>query len=856
VSIEDEIVAWSSMRPAWQRVVLRRIAQGEEFSADDVSSLVDRMVDQGSSQSEPFDVTDFPARADTDSCVRILEIRRVSHVNALVQDEPLAFADSGLTVVYGDNGSGKSGFARLIKQIVRAKHSESILTDIFRDRGTGRGSAEMVIQVADQRVECQWPTAIPPQVARIAFFDAACGDLYLTSESDVMYRPSSLFVMDGLIRVCDAARAELDRRISANSASAVELPRLPQGTEAEKLISSLSAQTTEAQIGEACAVPLDVDEQIEELAKEEARLRATDPSSEKKRLLSVAAKLSKLSTHLDACRTQLGGGAIARVQRMLDELAHKKQASAIASVRSFQGEPLAGVGAPAWRELWEAARRFAVHSRPEEAFPPTGPGARCPLCQQELGSEASQRLRRFEDFVEDSTQQELLAAREAVGRTRNDLEGFAVLSAAIQTALEGLMDTHEAVARPYRAVFERYEQRRISLLEVLAGERWEGLELPTPDTVLPDAADLGEGVRSMGEAIGDSTFAEALRKTIGERRELEARRSLAAVRATALGELERLRSRASLERAKESTNTQGISRKAADMTREHVTALMRDRFTRESDRLRLERVTLEDIGGRKGTLQHRPTFVGAIQQVPMEKVLSEGEQTALGLAGFFTEVHFEQSKSAIVLDDPVSSLDHVRRGYVAGRLVEIAKERQVVVFTHDIAFVADLRGAAEGQGVPVCERSVERRPSGQPGACLGTFPWKAKDVGERLQELESDLAAIRRDIAELDGQRYEERTASWAGRLSETWERLVHEVVGHVVDRGTQEVRPRMFRILARISADDDRIYQAGYAKCSRWTRRHDKSVEVNYVAPTPDEMAEALREAREFYKRIRSYRQ
>jgi energy-coupling factor transporter ATP-binding protein EcfA2 len=436
VSIEDEIVAWASTRPAWQRVVLRRIARGEEFSAEDVSSLVDRMVDQSSSESEPFDVDDLPARADTDSCVRILEIRRVSHVNALVQDEPLTFADSGLTVVYGDNGSGKSGFARLIKRIVRAKHSEPILTDIFRDRGTGRGSAEMVIQVDDQRVECQWPTAMPPEVARIAFFDAACGDLYLTSESDVTYRPSSLFVMDGLIRACDAAREELDRRISANSASAAELPQLPQGTEAGKLVSSLSAQTTEAQVGEACSVPLDVGEQIEGLAKEEARLRSTDPSSEKKRLLAVAARLSKLPTHLDACRTLLGDGAIARVRRMLDELAHKKQAAAIASVRSFQGEPLAGVGAPAWRELWEAARRFAAHSRPEEAFPPMGPGGRCPLCQQELGSEASQRLRRFEDFVEDSTQQELLAAREAVGRTLNGLEGFAVLPAAIQTALE------------------------------------------------------------------------------------------------------------------------------------------------------------------------------------------------------------------------------------------------------------------------------------------------------------------------------------------------------------------------------------------------------------------------------------
>jgi len=89
--------------------------------------------------------------------------------------------------------------------------------------------------------------------------------------------------------------------------------------------------------------------------------------------------------------------------------------------------------------------------------------------------------------------------------------------------------------------------------------------------------------------------------------------------------------------------------------------------------------------------------VGAIQRASLPRVLSEGEQTALGMAGFFTETHFEPSKSAVVLDDPVCSLDHVRRGYVAARLATLAKERQVIVFTHDIAFVADLRFAAESE---------------------------------------------------------------------------------------------------------------------------------------------------------------
>jgi hypothetical protein len=284
---------------------------------------------------------------------------------------------------------------------------------------------------------------------------------------------------------------------------------------------------------------------------------------------------------------------------------------------------------------------------------------------------------------------------------------------------------------------------------------------------------------------------------------------------------------------------------------------MRDRFTRESDRLSLERVTLADVGGKKGALQHQPAFVGAMQSAPLPRVLSEGEQTALGLAGFFTEAHFDRSKSALVLDDPVSSLDHVRRARVATTLAGLAKERQVIVFTHDIAFVADLRLAAANEGVDICERGIARRPSGQPGSCSNTHPWKAKDVPQRFQQLEQHLAQIRREMGDWDADRYERECADWAGKLSETWERVINsEIAGKLVDTGTQEVRPRMFKLLAQITQDDDREFQGSYARCSRWARRHDKSMSVNYVAPQPAELATELALARQWFDRVRRYGQ
>src|SRR5207253_11435729 len=101
----------------------------------------------------------------------------------------------------------------------------------------------------------------------------------------------------------------------------------------------------------------------------------------------------------------------------------------------------------------------------------------------------------------------------------------------------------------------------------------------------------------------------------------------------------------------------------------------------------------------------------------------------------------------------------------------------------------------------------------------------------------------------------EREAADWAGKGSETWERMINmDIASVIVDRGTSEVRTRMFRLLARITEADDREFQESYARCSLWARRHDKSTDVNYVAPTVAQMEEELKRMREFHERLRKY--
>jgi hypothetical protein len=89
--------------------------------------------------------------------------------------------------------------------------------------------------------------------------------------------------------------------------------------------------------------------------------------------------------------------------------------------------------------------------------------------------------------------------------------------------------------------------------------------------------------------------------------------------------------------------------------------------------------------GRAGvaTVRLAPPGKG-FKKADMSDVLSEGEQTLLGLAAFFAELSLAGRPGPIVLDDPVTGLDQENKAVMARRLTEAARDRQVIVFTHDL----------------------------------------------------------------------------------------------------------------------------------------------------------------------------
>lgn len=844
----EEVLSWAETRPWWQQKVLARIIAGVTFGEHDYEDIARSLMEEPESPPDGGGFSNLTLPPVTqDEPVRMIAVRKLANVNRLAPGQELTFEPNGLTVVYGHNGSGKSGYARVISSMVGARHQKKILSDVF-DNEPRTPSGEIVFEVGDKERTVILGQSPDPELKRIAFYDEYCGNSYLTTDAEISYRPSAVKLLEDLAVVCTGV-SQVIKAWTQEKSQPTPLPRVdPQGSAGE-FLRGLSASTSDDAVEAAIQCPADAAEQLEKQKIIVARLRASNPNHEKAQLLKISEELTTIADHLETLDTKVGMQA---AQQLADLVANAELAQEMANLvsrRTFANEPLSEVGSSVWKVLWSAAEAYSKVAYPDHPFPYTSDGAVCVLCQQRIDAEAADRLESFQRFVMDTTVEEAKDAQSQVDKFRDGLRGLIERPEKISKAIIQLEVKKYPRVEELNSILVALRDRTLALAE---GEEAHSVDVAATVAFLRKDAVTH---RYQAHRVNVEEFAKQLRQAEAQERQLCDQIAMHDGWQLIEDERTRLQAKEKLEKKLSETNTASITKKVGELTRAYVTQEADEFFTREAQNLGLEHVRFRATSARQGSQFHRTEFRDARSGTKLTDVLSEGEQTSLGFVGFLTEAHFDASKSALIFDDPVSSLDHMKRESVARRIVELAKERQVVVFTHDVAFTMLLRKAADEIAVPYATRGIEKRRKAEPGYTTEHHPWIAKDAAQRVDKLKQEVAALRRQEKGMPGEDYQRETEKIAGDMSQTWERIISQVIAEpLVDFVSLEVRVGKLRIIGRVTEQDVKTYDDSYGRISAWASRHDPNPALNYVPPTVEELKSEIDVIEDWLNRVKKY--
>jgi energy-coupling factor transporter ATP-binding protein EcfA2 len=835
---------WFEKQPKWLRQAANWLLEKGDLDESDLKELVRRCLQEALGSLDDVEMTllvDTPVGIDVPT-IRLGSISDVQGINALCPRVPFDLGKTNLSLVYGRNGSGKSGYVRILKHACGSRFPGPLLANIYDAEATQQ-QCSLTYDLKGSEITCVWKPEMGAinDLRSVDIFDASCEQAYVLAEHEVTYEPPVLAFLSDLTSVCGQVAEQLDSQISKRPSKLPMMPPLLSPTKLGAWFEALSSHTTTEEISEFCACGEDEDKRLRELG---ARLSEPAPTEKAKQLRVQMEHLKDLVNQLAASAESLSEEQSQRILTARIDSSLKQQAAELAAERLFADSPLAGVGSEVWNLLWEQARKYSEEQAYEGIqFPNTQQGATCVLCQQPLSEEAKVRLTDFEEFVKGGTRKEAEAAKVNLD---NAIEGLAEIpeekDLKVKTDAAGLAEM-EALA--LADIFDGLRKRRNELLEASLEKELEPMTECTE--WMAAAAKRSHEYDMQALEYEQNSNQQVVTELRSELVELRARKWLADQRQAVIDEVTRLKAIETLNSAKLLTNTHALSVEKGALSEELITHAFIRRFQGELRRLGAGVVRVELIKKRvdKGHVLHCIRLSGARADSP-EYILSEGERRIVSIAAFLADVAEKENYGPFVFDDPVSSLDQEYEDAVAHRLVDLSEDRQVIVFTHRLSLLGLIEEYAHQQKYEceiVCMR-CEDWGTGEPGA----MPLSADKPRTALNTLRDHvLSKARKALQEEGEEAYDLIAKSICSDFRSLVERVIeHDLLSGIVKRNRRAIQTKnKLRRLALIKPEDCVFFDSMMTKYSQY--EHSQPEEAPVKLPSPDELEEDLRSLKEW---------
>lgn len=724
------LVGWANGQDAWVRQITAETILSRQAPSDALldAAYTTFLAEKGLGDGEAPEVPKLElvaTDAAEEETLELVSLASIEGVNALAADQELGF-DPELTVLFGQNGSGKTGYARILKRISAVRTAEDILPNAHTAYLDSPPSPSATIQYRlsgmDSSVMWKDESGLAP-FTRISVFDASAVSLHVDSDLGYVYTPAELALFGHVAAGLQGIQQRIATEVKALApGSNPLLSRFTRGTKVYPVIETLGATTDLAELDALATLPDGAEADRERLEGEIAALRSNSLDA----ILSSTQETVRHLNRLHGVLTTAMNFDAVVYEKARVKLQEAEGRRTEAREQLFSQDELPGPADGEWQEFIVAGDSYRQHLD-REHYPTAGD--KCLYCMQELSPTALNLLTRYRTFLDETLIRQVADANTEV---RNSSLRFdeAELTRANEFATEQRDGEDPPVwasqACDVLAAARAAAQDTANGKPVTAGTLRESAEA-VASKVGAELATARAAVQQMSEDKANA--ASALTGKQKELSELTARielnRNIAAAReyvrrARRAQQLDKLSRVISSGASKQLTVQSKLA--SEDLVNKNFETL----FAEECARLRAPQVALR-FQGRSGQAQRKK----AVASYKPSAVLSEGEQKVLALADFLAESRMRGTKAPLIFDDPVTSLDYRRLDEVAARIQNLAETHQVVVLTHNIMFASALMAARQNKKLRT--KIYEVRDGGEAKGIL------APDVEPRL-DTPADLA--------------------------------------------------------------------------------------------------------------------
>ena len=384
----NTLALWFKERPVWLQDAVGRLIKKAKLDAEDYKELYQFCVHEaaGGQIEATYQIPDgLFSKQSSSGELKLKSIGDIEGINCLSPKTPLEIGNGSLAVIYGLNGSGKSGYIRILKHMCGAKSQGKLYGNVYEaEKMQQKCSVEYHKDGSDYKHKWIAEEGLIDDLSLVDIFDAECGRAYITDENKVSYEPHILLFFRDLVSVCEKITSgienEEDKKVSKKPASPPEY----HDTHGIKWYGTLSEDTKIEEVNERCSWTNQDEQELVQLGQ---RLLEKDPAQKAQEIRQKNKHILSLIEDAGKYKNQFSDEICNQINTLKEKLGQAKKTAEVSAELAFNQAPLNGIGSETWQKLWQFAREYSEQEAYKGLeFPVMSNGSLCVLCQQPLST--------------------------------------------------------------------------------------------------------------------------------------------------------------------------------------------------------------------------------------------------------------------------------------------------------------------------------------------------------------------------------------------------------------------------------------------------------------------------------------